>query len=94
MTTWLIAPLTELSDAILLTLLDGDLDGYGMMKAVETQSHGRIRPGAASLHAALDRLIRDGLIDEWVADVDGSAQPRFALIDSAGRKRGPRSRGW
>jgi DNA-binding PadR family transcriptional regulator len=71
-------PLTPLSLAILLALLDGELHGYGIMKAVEMQSKGRVKAGAGSLYAALDRLIRDGLIDEREGEREGS-QRKFAL---------------
>ncbi len=72
--------LTPLSLAVLLALLDGELHGYGIIKAVEAQSDGRMRPGAGSLYAALDRMVRSG----WIADrsdlnADGSAQRRFSI---------------
>jgi DNA-binding PadR family transcriptional regulator len=72
-------PLTPLSLAILLALLDGELHGYAIMKAVEAQSNGRVKAGAGSLYAALDRLIRDGLIDERDQEFDGNPQRRYAL---------------
>ena len=73
-------PLTPLSLAILMALLDGELHGYGIIKAVEAQSGGRIRPGAGSLYAALDRMSRSGLIAERVEQAgDGAAQRRFSI---------------
>ena len=73
-------PLTPLSLAILMALLDSELHGYGIIKAVEEQSGGRIRPGAGSLYAALDRMSRSGLIaDRLEPPADGSTQRRFSI---------------
>jgi DNA-binding PadR family transcriptional regulator len=76
-------PLTPLSLAILMALLDGELHGYGLMKAVATQSGGQIRPGAGSLYAALDRMARNGWIVEREATVGaGGSQRRFGITPS------------
>lgn len=72
-------PLSPLSLAILLALGEGALHGYGIIKAVEQQSEKRLRPGAGSLYAALDRLAASGLIGEQRAGDDGGARRRFAL---------------
>ena len=60
-------PLTPLSMAVLLTLADGELHGYGIIKEVERQTGGWLRPGAGSLYAALQRMVDDGLIEETAA---------------------------
>lgn len=79
-------PLTPLSLAILLALGAGALHGYGIIKAVEQQSEKRLRPGAGSLYAALDRLAASGLIEEQrFAGDGGSARRRFGLT-SFGRR--------
>ncbi|MGH7469730.1 MAG: PadR family transcriptional regulator [Longimicrobiales bacterium] len=78
-------PLTSLSLAILMALLDGERHGYGLMKAVAAQSGCQIRPGAGSLYEALDRMARSGWILEREATVDGASQRRFAIAP-AGRK--------
>ena len=76
-------PLTPLSLAILMALLEGELHGYGIIKAVASQSGGRIRPGAGSLYAALDRMVRSGLLAETEAqDAAGAPQRRFAITRS------------
>ena len=78
-------PLTPLSLAILMALLDGELHGYGIMKAIQQQSDGQVRAGAGSLYAALDRMVRSGWIAEKSAlDSAGAPQRRFA-ITRAGR---------
>ena len=55
-------PLSPLSMAILLALADSDRHGYGIIKEIERESDGRLKPSAGSLYAALERLVRDGLI--------------------------------
>ena len=50
--------------AILLGLSDGDRHGYALMKEIERQTDGALKPGTGSLYAALQRLMDDGLIEE------------------------------
>jgi DNA-binding PadR family transcriptional regulator len=57
-------PLSPLSTAVLLALAAEDLHGYGIIKEVESQSAGRMVPGAGSLYAALQRMVADGLLRE------------------------------
>lgn len=68
-----------------MALLDGELHGYGIMKAIQSQSDGRIQAGAGSLYAALDRMVRNGWIGERTASsASGEVQRRF-VITRAGR---------
>lgn len=57
-------PLTPLSIAILLSLEEESRHGYGIIKALEQDTGGRIAPGAGTLYAALQRMVDDGLIAE------------------------------
>lgn len=57
-------PLTPLSHAVLLALADEDRHGYGVIKEVERQTGGALRPGTGTLYAALQRLQEEGLIDD------------------------------
>jgi DNA-binding PadR family transcriptional regulator len=57
-------PLSPLSTAVLLALAGEDLHGYAIIKEVESQSAGRMVPGAGSLYAALQRMVADGLLRE------------------------------
>ena len=63
---------------ILLTLLDGDCHGYGMVKAIERRTDGELRLDPANLYRALQRLTEAGL----VGDADAPADE-----DEDGRKR-------
>ncbi|HZD06014.1 MAG TPA: PadR family transcriptional regulator, partial [Longimicrobiales bacterium] len=69
-------PLTPLTMAILLALADGDRHGYALMKDVEAQTEGGLRPGTGSLYAALQRLMDDGLIDESPRELAPDEDPR------------------
>lgn len=57
-------PLTPLSHAVLLALVDGDRHGYGIIKEVERQTDGALSPGTGTLYAALHRMKDEGLIEE------------------------------
>jgi DNA-binding PadR family transcriptional regulator len=59
-----VPPLSPLTMSILLALAGGETHGYALMKEVERQSEGVLKPGTGSLYAALQRLIDAGLIDE------------------------------
>lgn len=49
---------------LLLALAGRDLHGYGLKKAVLSQTDGAIVLGAGTLYAAIRRLAREGLIEE------------------------------
>jgi DNA-binding PadR family transcriptional regulator len=57
-------PLTPVSLGILLALSDEDRHGYSLLKEIERESEGRIRPGTGTLYAALQRLTEEGLLEE------------------------------
>lgn len=69
-------PLPPHDVQLLLALREGPLHGYGMMKAVEAQSRGRLRVELGSLYRMLQRLERDGLIEEAEGLRDGSSPGR------------------
>lgn len=55
-------PLTPLSLHILLSVAQGPLHGYGILKATEERSGGRETPSTGALYLALRRLEGEGLI--------------------------------
>lgn len=57
-------PLTPLTMALLLSLAEEDQHGYALMKSIEKQTDGNVKPGTGSLYAALQRLMQDELIIE------------------------------
>jgi DNA-binding PadR family transcriptional regulator len=81
-------PLTPLTMALLLALVDDDRHGYALIKEVEEQTDGRLRPGTGSLYAALQRLVEEGLISEVVGPrLEGGRTRRTFRITTAGRLR-------
>jgi DNA-binding PadR family transcriptional regulator len=57
-------PLKPLDYHILLVLLDGECHGYRMVKEIERQTGGQIRPEAGNLYRSIRRLLDRGLITE------------------------------
>lgn len=74
--------LREPSFFILTALAEQPLHGYGVMKAVEELSDGRVRLRAGTLYAALDRLTEEGMltVDREEA-VDGRLRRYYRLTD-------------
>ena len=58
-----VLPLRAAELEVLLALLSGELHGYGLMKAVETQSNGLVRLEVGSLYRVLSRMLSVGLIE-------------------------------
>lgn len=79
-------PLTHLSIQILLALADGDLHGYGIIKAVEERTDGVIRPATGTLYTALQRLMDDHLIERTSEVSQDDARRRaYRLTKLGGR---------
>jgi DNA-binding PadR family transcriptional regulator len=80
-------PLTPLTHAVLLALLDADRHGYGIIKEVDRQTGGRIRPGTGTLYTALQRMLDGGLLDDAAApgDPDDDPRRRYYTITAHGR---------
>ena len=57
-------PLTPPVFHILLSLVDGERHGYGIMQEVETRTEGQVRLGPGTLYGAFKRLLANGLIEE------------------------------
>ncbi len=72
--------LTEAQYFMLAALLDGPLHGYGIIKATEQATDGRLKLAVGTLYGALERMERAGLL---IADseeiVDGRARRYYRL---------------
>lgn len=83
-------PLSATDAHILLVLASENLYGYAILKAVEEESDGLVRPDLGGLYRALSRLRNAGLVDE--APVPASAGPspgrsrRYFQITPNGRR--------
>jgi len=57
-------PLTPAVLHILLALSAAERHGYGIMKQVEEESHGKVKMGPGTLYGSIGRMIDAGLIRE------------------------------
>lgn len=82
-------PLTEPQYFILAALMDGPLHGYGIIKAAEQATDGRLRIAVGTLYGALERMERAGLVaagDEEI--VDGRARRYYRLTEDGAEALG------
>jgi DNA-binding PadR family transcriptional regulator len=63
-------PLTPAVLHILLALSTRERHGYGIMKEVESDSHGKVKMGPGTLYGSIGRMIEAGLIRESNKRVD------------------------
>ena len=57
-------PLPAAAFQILLSLAQGDLHGYAIMRQVEEQTAGKVRLGPGTLYSSIQALLEEGLIEE------------------------------
>lgn len=55
---------------VLMALLEEDLHGYAIMKAVAHDSRGEVTAEVGSLYRVLDRLTQEGMVEEVAASPD------------------------
>ncbi len=79
-----VTPLTPVVFAILLSLAEGDKHGYQMMKDARAPEGGGIRMGPGTLYGSLDRMMRDGLVEE--TGVTDDERRRYYRLTGLGRK--------
>lgn len=77
------APLTPAVFAILLALAEGDKHGYAIMKEARTPEGGSVNMGPGTLYGTLDRLMRDGLVEE--SGVSDDERRRYYRLKALGR---------
>ena len=78
-------PLPAAAYQILLSLAEGDLHGYGIMRQVEQQTNGRMRLGPGTLYASIQALVEEALIEEVETESE-SERRRYYRLSSSGRK--------
>ena len=82
-------PLPSVAFQILLSLADGDLHGYAIMRQVEEQTGGRLRLGPGTLYSSIQTLLEEKFIEEVVQVGETGAPPerrRFYRLTGIGRK--------
>ncbi|MFI7101797.1 PadR family transcriptional regulator [Streptomyces sp. NPDC050161] len=74
--------LTEPQYFILAALLDGPLHGYGIIKATEQATGGRLTLAVGTLYGALERMEKAGLVTaDHEEVVDGRQRRYYRLTD-------------
>ena len=80
-------PLPMAAFQILLSLADGDLHGYAIMRQVEEQTGGRVRLGPGTLYSSIQAMLEAGLIEEVEGREEAGAERRRCYhLTSMGRK--------
>jgi DNA-binding PadR family transcriptional regulator len=78
--------MTPLTYQILLALADQERHGYGIIKEIEDRGGGASAPSTGALYLALQRMSRDGLIEEAPDESAGSdSRRRFYRLTQLGR---------
>ncbi len=70
------APLSATDWHVLMALLEEDLHGYAIMKAVERDSGGGVSAEIGSLYRILSRMMTDGLVGDVAAPEDAPTETR------------------
>jgi DNA-binding PadR family transcriptional regulator len=70
---------------MLVSLLDGPLHGYAIIRRCELLSKGRVRLGAGTLYTALDRLLAAGMIEVVREEIASGRARRIYALTGSGR---------
>ncbi|MCE5254605.1 MAG: PadR family transcriptional regulator [Actinomycetia bacterium] len=70
---------------ILASLMKGPRHGWGIIREARELSQGRVRLTAGTLYGALDRLQREGLVEEDHEQIVNGRCRRYYRLTSAGR---------
>ncbi len=82
-------PLPAAAFQIMLSLADGDLHGYAIMRQVEEQTGGRLRLGPGTLYGSIQALLEGKLIEEVYRSEeteDRQERRRYYRLTVTGRK--------
>ncbi len=77
------SPLTPAVFAILLALAEDNKHGYAIMKEANTPKGGCVSMGPGTLYGTLDRLMRDGLVEE--TGMTDNERRRYYRLTADGR---------
>lgn len=81
-----ISPITPLSPpvfAVLLSLAGGEKHGYAMMKDARSPEGGGVNMGPGTLYGSLERMTRDGLVEE--SDLQDDERRRYYRLTGRGQ---------
>ncbi|MDX1493530.1 MAG: PadR family transcriptional regulator [Longimicrobiales bacterium] len=82
-----VLPLTPIAFDILLSLVEEEAHGYGIMRSVEERSDGATSLHAGTLYRALSRLVDGGLIEELPEAPEAGADERRKYYRITGKGR-------
>ena len=77
------SPLSPAVFAILLSLAEGEKHGYAIMKDARSPQGGGVQMGPGTLYGSLDRMMRDGLVEETGQSDD--ERRRYYRLTGVGR---------
>ena len=81
-----VKPLREPTFLVLAALGPGPLHGYGIIKAVEEMSEGRVHLRAGTLYGALERLESEGYVAFHGEGSEGGPARRYYRLTAAGQQ--------
>lgn len=79
--------LTSAQFHILLTLVEGERHGYGIMQEVERRTDGAVELGPGTLYRSIKQLVTRGLIVEVEGEGGAGTQRRPYALTREGRSR-------
>src|SRR5262245_60371747 len=80
------APLTTPLFHVLISLADGDRDGYAIIKDVEERTDGAVRLSTGTLYGIIKRLLADGwIVESRARRTDDDERRRYYRLTSQGR---------
>ena len=79
-------PVTPLHFQILLALADEPRHGYGMLKEIEQQTGGRMKPATGTLYLALQRMDELDLVENARRPSSEDKRRRYYRITEFGRE--------
>jgi DNA-binding PadR family transcriptional regulator len=79
-------PLAPATLHILLALAGDNLHGYGIMQEILRQTEGRYKLGPGTLYDNLQRLLKQGLVEEAGGTQDENSRRRYYRLSSLGRR--------
>jgi DNA-binding PadR family transcriptional regulator len=77
------APLSPAVFAILLSLAEGEKHGYLIMKDARAPQGGGVQLGPGTLYGSLDRMMRDGLVEE--SGISDDERRRYYRLTNLGQ---------
>ena len=81
------SPLTPTVFYILLSLVDGERHGYGIMQEISRRTANSVRIGPDTLYGSIQRMLADGLIEESTQRLDpcsGNERRRYYRLSTTG----------